>query len=296
MRLLIHLLRIIYRYAMNVRSRHRRPTDTGTPQETDPLTNGPCTQCKKAMEEIQSLRARLESVSAALRDKEVEVQKWKKKESEASYEVTILRSQRDEARGAADRLRGKNAELTKDAGGLQMHLSQMEVRTSRSEAHAAELERALAVAQDERRKTAALLETKGAELREAHAYLNKLDDTTDSEVLALVEKLNSTIFQTAAVIADGFQTRYQSHEGVSSLAEQVCARLERSGLLNVDLGTALRFADHSEDSVLVQTTIQAVLASYARWLCATWDFRLGEGASLLHSVYVAIRETGKRLI
>ncbi|KAI0704723.1 hypothetical protein C8Q76DRAFT_779067 [Earliella scabrosa] len=223
-------------------------------------------------------RAELDRVKAALQDTQVEVEKWTRKEREASFEGTILRSKLDEAYRTADRCRG---ELAKDVGGLQERLSQTELRARRSEAHAADLERALAVAQDERRKTAALLETKSAELREAHAYLDRLDDTTDSDVLTIVEKLNSTIFQTAATIADAFQDRYHRKQGVE-LAEQACARLEASGLLNADLGMALRFAEHGEDCVLVQTALQTVIASYGRWVCATWDFGIGDGASVLH--------------
>ena len=47
-----------------------------------------------------------------------------------------------------------------------------------------------------------LLSVRTAELRTAQAILTKVDDVTDAEVLAILNNVNSLIFQTSAAIAD----------------------------------------------------------------------------------------------
>ncbi|KAI0738327.1 hypothetical protein C8Q80DRAFT_1063972, partial [Daedaleopsis nitida] len=150
------------------------------------------------------------------------------------------------------------------------------------------LERALALAQQERRNIGTMLETRTSELRDAQAYLTKVSDVTDRDVLGIVESINSRIYQTAATIADGFQSRCHSWQDVR-LVDEAGKRLERAGLLSSALVCALRGVDHREDNVLVQVAIQGVMVTYTRWLCATWDFQV-DTQGVLKQVHQQIRE------
>ncbi len=293
MHTLLHPLSILYRYPMTIFSVPRHTIDNPAAPRTESLGNHPdarCSVCEDAGAEIEKLKVEVASLTAALGTTAQELDRWREKDTSAKYEVNRLRADRDDWRQLAESRYEMNIELSKDAKDLQARLSQMDAQASRSEANVVDLQRGLSRAQNECRKTAALLETKGTELREAQLYLNKMDDVTDRDVQAIVEKLNSTIFQTAATVANSFQERCQCRREVV-VVDGACGRLERSQLISRDLASAIRSVDHSGDSVLVQTAIQTVVALYSRWLCATWDFRVDESC-LLRRVYTQIRERG----
>ncbi len=298
----LRLLRFVwYRFPMTILTYLRLPIYklASRTQETEPLADASqddqesqqCSQCEDAKAEMETLTVEIDSLKEALEGKDRELDKWQAKERIARHDSHRFRAERDDAHKRADKHHDEYVTLSNFTQGLQARFSQLEARANQLQTNVAELERALSVAQNERRKTAGLLEIKGAELREAQLYLNKMDDVPDREVQAIVEKLNSTIFQTAATVADSFQERYQCQAGVA-LAEEACARLERSQLINPELAQAILSADNSADSVLVQTAIQTVVVSYSRWLCTTWDFRVSDAPSLLQAVYAQMREHG----
>nr|VWP01540.1 N/A [Ganoderma boninense] len=167
---------------------------------------------------------------------------------------------------------------------------QMEARLHNAERHAeetiAQLSRELRRCQSELGMKAALLDTRSAELRNAQAYLTLLDDVTDTEVLQLVNGINSRIFQVAANIAGAFQQRYRNQKDVQASKEAV-TRLQ--AFLDSNLLLALNTVHHADDPLVVQTALQAILASCAGWLCATWN---DHDDCPLQYIYQAIRETG----
>ncbi|TFK79392.1 hypothetical protein K466DRAFT_559944 [Polyporus arcularius HHB13444] len=168
---------------------------------------------------------------------------------------------------------------------LKEHLNEAELKAQRSEKRMACLEHSLSAAQDQKRTTAVLLETRTAELRDAQSYLNMVDDVPDREVLRIIEKLNSMIFQTAATASDTFQGRYQNPQ--SPEAEETGRQLvERSGF-STQLRTALRSVNHNDDAILVQMALQGAMGSYTGFLCITWDFGAGKG---FESVYARVRK------
>lgn len=153
-----------------------------------------------------------------------------------------------------------------------------------------ELERTLRAVRNEQSNTKTLLDTRTAELQEAQAFLTKVDGVSDNEVLQLVERLNSNIYQTCAIITAGFESDYGKNQG-GEVREQAYQRISSVGLLSPDMMNALRCFDHQQDSILVQTALQASTVSYVRWLCGTWDFHLHSTATL-QSIYRRIKETG----
>ncbi|KAI0350809.1 hypothetical protein OH77DRAFT_1430635 [Trametes cingulata] len=146
------------------------------------------------------------------------------------------------------------------------------------------MEKALLQAETENKNLKALLETRTAELKEAQTYLSKVDDVTDSEVVRLVDRINSLIFQTAAKIADDFLRFYGARDD-SALAEAAAGRLEKSTLVGTQLLQALRTEDHSEDPILVQIALQVVMSTFLYHLASPWFTSFDKQTAFVHSIY-----------
>ncbi|KAI0643477.1 hypothetical protein C8Q79DRAFT_915289 [Trametes meyenii] len=147
-----------------------------------------------------------------------------------------------------------------------------------------ELEKAMSQMQTERRNLKTLLDTRTAELKEAQTYLSKVDDVTDSEVLRLVQVINSQIFQMSAQISDDFQTSYGTYKGREP-AERTVSRLEKSSCVVPDLPRVLYIANHRDDPILVQLALQAVLATILCDIASPWKAVSTQHDTLLQSVY-----------
>ncbi|PIL34584.1 hypothetical protein GSI_03363 [Ganoderma sinense ZZ0214-1] len=146
---------------------------------------------------------------------------------------------------------------------------------------------------DELRDTAALLDRRSAELRDAQAYLSHPDDVADAEVLHLVERINSRIFQTAASIADAFQSQYGKQKDIQA-SQEAATRVR--GFLGSKLLHALSTVDYSRDPSVVQTALQAAFVSFVAWLCATWDFGATGRKNALPKIYQHIRKTEQQSV
>ncbi|EIW52505.1 uncharacterized protein TRAVEDRAFT_84305, partial [Trametes versicolor FP-101664 SS1] len=146
------------------------------------------------------------------------------------------------------------------------------------------LERALAQAQTERRDLTTLLDRRTAELKEAQTYLNKVDDVADSEVLALVQRINTQIFQTAAKISDDFQAFYGTQK-YSAIVKEAVGRLDKSTMVGAELPLILSTTDHSADPILVQIALQCALATLAFHAASPWSTSFEKQTAFLHSIY-----------
>ncbi|KAI9060752.1 hypothetical protein FKP32DRAFT_1655515 [Trametes sanguinea] len=159
----------------------------------------------------------------------------------------------------------------------------------------AELESQLAASQDDLTNTRVLLEMKSAELRDAQAFLNRVDDASDCEVLSLIERLNSNIFQTSANIAEAFRSLYgRSRDHTAK--EQHIAILESCHLFSGEFVTALRNQDHQENCIVVQFALQALMVSFAEDICRSWIVEGGCGSSWIESIYARMRENESQTI
>ncbi len=234
-------------------------------------------------------QAEIGSLQVALGDKEQEVKRLRRKGHRAAQQAQT------ELEAANRRLKkAEEDRIAFDQWAQQMkiHLSEAENRVKASQDVIARLSRELHQSQSKLQETEALLDTRSAELRDAQAYLSKLDDVADTEVRRLVDGINSRIFQTAANIADAFQPRYSEARDVQ-VSEEAAVRLR--GLLGSDLLHALNSIHHVDDPLVVQTVLQAAMVSYTRWLCATWNFNIGDPPCLLQHIYQSIRRTGTYL-
>ncbi|PIL34613.1 hypothetical protein GSI_03392 [Ganoderma sinense ZZ0214-1] len=238
-------------------------------------------------------QAETEWLRAALEDKEREMRSLEKKEQGAVRRARTFQVELETVRQRLKKFEADYAALQRRTQQTETRLSEAEDRVKHSEATVIQLGLELRRSESERQKTATLLHTRSAELRDAQAYLSKLDDVADAEVLQLVDGINSRIFQTAANIANAFQLRYAEQKD-AQVSEEAVTRL-RAFLGDSYLLVALRFIHHAGDPLIVQTALQACMVSWSRWLCVTWDFHMGNPPCLLQHVYQSIRRTGTYL-
>ncbi|KAI0326489.1 hypothetical protein GY45DRAFT_1258928 [Cubamyces sp. BRFM 1775] len=165
---------------------------------------------------------------------------------------------------------------------LRKHIDSREGELKASNAAKVELEKALAHAQAERRNLNGLLETKTTELKEAQTYMSKVDDVSDSEVFQLAKNINAAIFQIAAKVADDCHSAIGA-QASRTLRDQAAARLEKG--VGSDLPRILASADHTHDNILIQTALQALLASFLSDLASAWPTPVDGRISLLQSIY-----------
>ncbi|KAM5545517.1 hypothetical protein V8D89_000555 [Ganoderma adspersum] len=217
-----------------------------------------------------------------------------------SESMAEKRAQEAEERARSAEARLAEAERRHDAerATLAQQAHQAESQLVKAEQHINHLQAALTQsghelrrANEDLRETAALLDTRTAELRDAQAYLSRPDDVADAEVLHLIEGINSRIFQAAASIADAFRSRYGAQK---DLPREAAARVQY--LFGDDLTHALCSVDHSDDSLVVQTVLQAVMTFHVRWLCDTWDFNVTGHKHVLQRIYQLIRRTEQQSV
>ncbi|TBU25273.1 hypothetical protein BD311DRAFT_764956 [Dichomitus squalens] len=240
----------------------------------------------------RSTRARLESEVARLN---AELQA-------AQTEMAGLRvalGQKSEVEDELARAKRKLKSVTEQYTRVSTHADDLDHRLNtkdrdyrRLEGEVQELKRAALLASGEKQKIELLLKTRTAELQEAQFYLDKTDDTSDSEVMRCVTNLNSGIFQTAATIADAFHGLCGVDQNVQVI-EEARAQLAAHdpALLPSPLLHAIQHHNHAEDPIILQIALQALVTTYLRWLCNTWDFRLGRdpGVQLEH-LYASIQQ------
>ncbi|KAI0656118.1 hypothetical protein C8Q70DRAFT_922319 [Cubamyces menziesii] len=152
------------------------------------------------------------------------------------------------------------------------------------------LQNELTATQASMKSAKAMLDTRSTELREAREFLGTVDDVPDSEVLTLVELLNSQIYQTAASIANSSDIResLQMHPVGGDALSHAQYQLTSSGLLTENLLVALRGFNHSQDTLVIQTALQAIMVGYLCWACNSWDLEID---SQLKEIYASIRAT-----
>ena len=236
---------------------------------------------------------------AAQLERQVSEAERRAKDSEAK----VTQTTKEFAQDAARRARSFEATLAKAnqsheadrlafeerVAQLERQVSEAEYRVNDSEARVTQITQELHQTKIDQQQMAALLDTRSAELRDAQVYLTGVDDATDMETLRLVERMNSKIFQLAASIADAFQSRYGEQKDIR-VSQEAAARVRH--LFGNGLFHALSSIDHPDDSLIVQIALQALMVSYTKWLCATWDFDVTGPQQVLQKLYGLIRRTG----
>ncbi|KAL1940879.1 hypothetical protein VTO73DRAFT_7920 [Trametes versicolor] len=218
-----------------------------------------------------------------------EIQGWKKKDLASQDIIKGLQEDLQASQAACQASEGRCRELEDYSERLKMHADQLERNAKATEEEKAELERALAQARAERTDQTTPLDGRTAGLKGAQAYLNEVDAVTDSEVLALVQRINAQIFQTAAKISDDFQASYGTQKCGAMVADAV-VRLEKSDVVGAELPLALCTSNHSADPILVQIALQAALAMSAFHAASLWSTSFGKQTAFLRSIYAEMRK------
>lgn len=113
-----------------------------------------------------------------------------------------------------------------------------------------------------------LLQVRTRELREAQVYLGTEDSKSHSDVLRLVERVNSFTFQASAQIADLLD--FENKRGV--IQESMLAPCQEiSKYLGAEMINLLAHATHADDFIAVQLALQSILSRFTRLAVETWD-------------------------
>ena len=252
---------------------------------------------KDVVKQLESALEDSQSETEALRAKhDRTIQKYNKTLKDMKDQEGILQKQLSDVTQYGfemqDKAHNANVENTRLRQSYDQHIAALNARVHQAESHATALHRALSTANDDRRKTVALLEIRTAELHDAQVFLTKVDEVTETEVLHLLNGLNSRIFQTASSITDKFESRFGDQED-SSVAESASSRLIVSQTVTPHVAQALCSVNHETDSILAATALQAAMITYAHWLCSTWDFSSSRDAVTYNMIYAQIKERGK---
>ncbi|KAF7799217.1 hypothetical protein EIP86_010449 [Pleurotus ostreatoroseus] len=130
-----------------------------------------------------------------------------------------------------------------------------------------------------------LLKTRSAELRQAQAYHSVADVISHADVVGMVERLNSNVFQLAASIVDSF--RYDNPAlGSFELPVHLPGAERTVGRGMIEFLTLMR---RDADPAYVQMALQAALLNLASYFATSWDVRFdGDKNCLFTEIYMAI--------
>lgn len=222
-----------------------------------------------------------------------EIEQLKKRDRASQSKITGLQEDLQTSQAALQVSEGRCRELDDYNQQLKKYSAQLERNVKATEGEKAELERALAQALAERGDLTALLNRGLVELKEeTQTHLNGVDDATcSSEVLALVKRINTQIFHTAATISDDFQDSYGTQK-YGPIVNMAVAGLKKSNIVGAELPSILSASDHRTDPTLVQIALQGALAMMVFNFASPWFTSLEKQTAFLHSIYVEMCRHG----
>ncbi|KAF8871914.1 hypothetical protein CPB85DRAFT_1445283 [Mucidula mucida] len=127
-----------------------------------------------------------------------------------------------------------------------------------------------------------LLDTRSQELQDSQAYLTIADTVSIAETLAMVENLNSDIFQVAATVAD---EAFLEHYELSKENAERARRCFGDNILR--LLYEARHRDNESRSLVIQTVVQFALTQACLDITLFWDATLA--STSLGTAYNHIR-------
>lgn len=145
-------------------------------------------------------------------------------------------------------------------------------------------------------QTTQLLEARTADLASVQTFLTTADMYSGADIIAMIESLNSEIFQTAAYMAELLED-----DSMTATTQERSKNVEKSqsnlqGAVRRELGEPLwkylekNHADIRTDPLPLQLALQCILS---RW-CAYYVryFTVGKSSDFVESLYQRIRESG----
>ncbi|KAG6816744.1 hypothetical protein H0H87_003333 [Tephrocybe sp. NHM501043] len=145
--------------------------------------------------------------------------------------------------------------------------------------------------------TVQLLETRTQELKGNEAFLTKADLLSGADVVALINTINTEIYQTAANVAEAFEFKPKvsgmSREEVDGWGEIHASAMDMVGPQMVEI---LSSSEHSEDPTIVQIALQAAMAAYTNWIVRAWNLEDPEDDIGINTVYKGIRDSEEQAV
>ncbi|KAI0079323.1 hypothetical protein K474DRAFT_1640078 [Panus rudis PR-1116 ss-1] len=110
-----------------------------------------------------------------------------------------------------------------------------------------------------------LLAARTAELQQCQTYLSMMDEVSDGDVRRQLSRLNSEVFQTAALLAEEFKFHRSRLDPTHPKIQPSVNRLQP--LLGSDLLKLLGAILHDETPLAIQMAVQASMVAYmTRWI------------------------------
>lgn len=252
-------------------------TESLHPSETSQADSNTDHDCLVAdlMKELEESRANVEK----LRD-QAETQRAGRRK--ARRRVNWLLEEREEMNKVLQALQDDNSALLNR---LQLHTATVQQMSKEADVRA----RSFSALEKQYRETIALLGSKTSELKDAHKFLDRVDNISDTEVLQMLKNLNSVIFQSAAHIADTMR-----FSGARGDADRRTLEMTSGESLIASIGgktlEILLSRTHDGDPTFVQVALQARMVHLAKEIVDSWHF--GEGM-VFESVYERMKYGGE---
>lgn len=179
-------------------------------------------------------------------------------------------------------------ELEEETRQLRVRLgdSERELRDAKARIHG--MQSALHSLRGEHTTMTTLLDVKTSELRAAESFLARVEGHSDADVMRRVQELNVHIFQVSAQIADFLPTlAVRTPSSTDNLDDQKKDEVERlAGRTMIQL---LSSRQYSGDSICIQMTLQACMATYLSMIVRAWT-QGNANSELLNKVHTKMYE------
>jgi len=199
----------------------------------------------------------------------------------------------------ANEVERKKSEFTTSLGRLQEEnrglAQQLQEQTSRAELFKTELAEVKGVAATREKDLEALqdrlnsaLSTAGSQsvdLENLRALLPKPDAVVDTDAIKLVGRLNSEIFQTAALLAEACSSvKGRPLQSVDNRTATTRVK-EMFGSKFVDL---VQNVPHENNPAVLRIAFQACIVVFADWISAAWHFQADPAPQFFGEVYRSV--------
>ncbi|THU90491.1 hypothetical protein K435DRAFT_675997 [Dendrothele bispora CBS 962.96] len=244
---------------------------------------------------------RWDALKEKLDQKEVELQRLRES----------LNAVEEDNRRKEEALHGMRLDLEEK----QMEISEARGRNTTLEEKMAKVVQELASVSEEKRRltdahgtTVQLLEVRSLELRGAQEFLTRTDRYSGTDVMKMIQALNSEILQTAATMAELFgpqlnksSPRAEYPSSSTAVAEPASENVKNAiehteDILGPQMTSMLWTFDHQDEPILLQIAFQASMCAFAEWIIDSWLFHARDSELLLQEVYERLRETEEHAV
>lgn len=242
-------------------------------------------QLSNAQGVIDELEVKNERAMEVVRDNQERIRELEEKihrlNKKADEELSAARLGAKEKSEKVERYRRERGDARTEAASLK---GQVEELRQREEEH----QRNAGALQQQVERQSELLQIRGAELRDALAYLAKDDSVSCTDIISMLEYLNSEIFQVCAQIADIWENVPGDSVDLSGAAEVLQGHF---GSATVKVLGAIRARDY--DELAAQMVLQASLLQAADEIIMAWVPSMNAAEDqLVRQVYGRIYESG----